>query len=178
MEHKRTFINSNAQTSFLSVIRLGMERFCMGFQQTPTYHLTLALPHPICSCRGKFGQDKLVWRSPKRTHNSLYISLNVMSVSVVVFHNMASSWMRTGHTWRSHSTLSWSSAKNRGQSSWKRQTFGTVQALTQSWAKKWVFEPHFGIYIPKCPKYNYVYKMSFDHMCSSWIWSDVGILHF
>lgn len=67
-----------------------------------------------------------------------------MSVSVVVFHNMASSWMRTGHTWRSHSTLSWSSAKNRGQSSWKRQTFGTVQALTQSWAKKWVFEPHFG----------------------------------
>lgn len=39
------------------------------------------------------------------------------------------------------------------------------------WASFW-------IYIPNCPKYNYVYKMSFDHMCSSWIRSGVGIMHF
>lgn len=94
-----------------------------------------------------------------------------MSVSVVVFHNMASSWRRTGHTWRSHSTLLWSSGKNRGQSSWKRQTFGTAQALTQSWAKKWVFEPHFGFI------FQIVQNII---MFTKWVLirSDVGILHF
>lgn len=164
MEHKRTFTNSNAQTSFLSVIRIGMEKFCMGFHQTPTYHLTLALLHPICSCRGKFGQDKSVW-SHAQSVRRLTIQLHFPQCHVCVRSGFSQDGVQLEED-RPYVKKPLNAfmifRKEQRPIIMKETNIRDSASVNTIVGKKVSVWASFWIYIPNCPKYNYVYKMTFN----------------